>query len=153
MVMGVVDEEIVHAGVSRDATGRVVEDEEEGDTVEAVDIGVSASGWCLCKCLWDQVEDLATVKADFYAMGHIPNIIGAIDGTHIAFVPAPEKLTGVQKSKELSLYECADSVPGGPEDEAGDGRVAAVESVDNDEEEAEEEDVDYRTTIMQQYFQ
>ncbi|KAJ1101346.1 hypothetical protein NDU88_006415 [Pleurodeles waltl] len=38
-----------------------------------------------------QVEDLATVKADFYAMGHIHNIIGAIDDTHIAFVPPPEK--------------------------------------------------------------
>ncbi|KAJ1143059.1 hypothetical protein NDU88_009371 [Pleurodeles waltl] len=34
-----------------------------------------------------QVEDLPTVKGDFYALGHIPNIIGAIDGTHVAFVP------------------------------------------------------------------
>ncbi|KAJ1163737.1 hypothetical protein NDU88_004190 [Pleurodeles waltl] len=34
-----------------------------------------------------RVEELDPVKADFYAMGHIPNIIGAIDGTHIAFVP------------------------------------------------------------------
>ncbi|KAJ1149196.1 hypothetical protein NDU88_002011 [Pleurodeles waltl] len=34
-----------------------------------------------------QEEDLATVKAGFYAMGHIPNIIVVIDGTHIAFVP------------------------------------------------------------------
>ncbi|KAJ1182066.1 hypothetical protein NDU88_007261 [Pleurodeles waltl] len=31
--------------------------------------------------------DLATVKGDFYALGHIPNIIGAIDGTHVALVP------------------------------------------------------------------
>ncbi|KAJ1194081.1 hypothetical protein NDU88_003376 [Pleurodeles waltl] len=36
--------------------------------------------------VFPQVEDLSTVKADFYAMGHIPNITGAIDGTHIAFV-------------------------------------------------------------------
>ncbi|KAJ1084190.1 hypothetical protein NDU88_004342 [Pleurodeles waltl] len=35
-----------------------------------------------------QVEDLPTVKGDFYALGHIPNIIGAIDGTHVALVPA-----------------------------------------------------------------
>ncbi|KAJ1115614.1 hypothetical protein NDU88_003836 [Pleurodeles waltl] len=35
----------------------------------------------------DGVEDLATVKGDFYALGHIPNIIGAIDGTHVALVP------------------------------------------------------------------
>ncbi|KAJ1127355.1 hypothetical protein NDU88_005758 [Pleurodeles waltl] len=33
-----------------------------------------------------QVEDLPTVKVDFYALGHIPNIIGAIDGTHVALV-------------------------------------------------------------------
>ncbi|KAJ1123454.1 hypothetical protein NDU88_001923 [Pleurodeles waltl] len=34
-----------------------------------------------------QVDDWATVKAEFYAVGHIPNIIGAIDSTHIAFDP------------------------------------------------------------------
>ncbi|KAJ1217105.1 hypothetical protein NDU88_004700 [Pleurodeles waltl] len=33
------------------------------------------------------VDDLATVKGDFYALGHIPNIIGAIDGTHVSLVP------------------------------------------------------------------
>ncbi|KAJ1182025.1 hypothetical protein NDU88_007222 [Pleurodeles waltl] len=33
------------------------------------------------------VEDLATVNAEFYARGHIPNMIGAIDGTRFAFVP------------------------------------------------------------------
>ncbi|KAJ1092859.1 hypothetical protein NDU88_005969 [Pleurodeles waltl] len=41
MVMGVVDEDVVHAGVSGDTTGRVVDKEEEGDTVEAVDVGDS----------------------------------------------------------------------------------------------------------------
>ncbi|KAJ1136427.1 hypothetical protein NDU88_002844 [Pleurodeles waltl] len=41
-------------------------------------------------------------------------------------------------------------VPFLQEDEAGDGHVAAVEPVDSDEEEAEEEDVDNRTTITQQ---
>ncbi|KAJ1176994.1 hypothetical protein NDU88_002261 [Pleurodeles waltl] len=35
----------------------------------------------------EEVEDLVTVKAEFYAMGHIPIIVGAIDGTHIAIVP------------------------------------------------------------------
>ncbi|KAJ1134717.1 hypothetical protein NDU88_001164 [Pleurodeles waltl] len=48
LVMEVVDEVVVHAGVSRDETGR-----EEEDTVEAVDVGVSAWEWCLCECLWD----------------------------------------------------------------------------------------------------
>ncbi|KAJ1144192.1 hypothetical protein NDU88_010494, partial [Pleurodeles waltl] len=38
LVMEVVDEDVVHAGVSGDATGREVDDEEEGDTVEAVDL-------------------------------------------------------------------------------------------------------------------
>ncbi|KAJ1141017.1 hypothetical protein NDU88_007354 [Pleurodeles waltl] len=37
-----------------------------------------------------EVGDLATVKGDFYALGHIPNIIGAIDGTHVALVPPSE---------------------------------------------------------------
>ncbi|KAJ1152043.1 hypothetical protein NDU88_004821 [Pleurodeles waltl] len=55
LVMEVVDEDVVHAGVSGDATGSNVDEEEEGDTVEAVDVGVSASGWCLCECLWDEV--------------------------------------------------------------------------------------------------
>ncbi|KAJ1117144.1 hypothetical protein NDU88_005344 [Pleurodeles waltl] len=37
--------------------------------------------------VFSEVGDLATVKGDFYALGHIPNIIGAIDGTHVALVP------------------------------------------------------------------
>ncbi|KAJ1157752.1 hypothetical protein NDU88_010452 [Pleurodeles waltl] len=37
--------------------------------------------------VFPEVEDLPTVKGDFYALGHIPNIIGAIDGTHVALVP------------------------------------------------------------------
>ncbi|KAJ1123962.1 hypothetical protein NDU88_002429 [Pleurodeles waltl] len=37
--------------------------------------------------VFPQVEDLPTVKGDCYALGHIPNIIGAIDGTHVALVP------------------------------------------------------------------
>ncbi|KAJ1136916.1 hypothetical protein NDU88_003330 [Pleurodeles waltl] len=37
--------------------------------------------------LFPEVGELATVKGDFYALGHIPNVIGAIDGTHVALVP------------------------------------------------------------------
>ncbi|KAJ1093740.1 hypothetical protein NDU88_006832 [Pleurodeles waltl] len=37
--------------------------------------------------IFPEVGELATVKGDFYALGHIPNIIGAIDGTHVALVP------------------------------------------------------------------
>ncbi|KAJ1173314.1 hypothetical protein NDU88_005150 [Pleurodeles waltl] len=40
--------------------------------------------------VFPQVEDLPTVKGDFYALGHIANIIGAIDGTHVALVPPQE---------------------------------------------------------------
>ncbi|KAJ1098536.1 hypothetical protein NDU88_003646 [Pleurodeles waltl] len=43
--------------------------------------------------VFPEVEDLPTVKGDFYALGHIPNIIGAIDGTHVALVPP----TGVNR--------------------------------------------------------
>ncbi|KAJ1157566.1 hypothetical protein NDU88_010273 [Pleurodeles waltl] len=46
LLMEVVDEDVVHAGESGDATGREVDDEEEGDTVEAVDVGVSSWEWC-----------------------------------------------------------------------------------------------------------
>ncbi|KAJ1174201.1 hypothetical protein NDU88_006023 [Pleurodeles waltl] len=53
--MEVVNDDVVHAGLSGDATRRKVDDEEEGETVEAVDVGVCAWGWCLCECLWVEV--------------------------------------------------------------------------------------------------
>ncbi|KAJ1135965.1 hypothetical protein NDU88_002394 [Pleurodeles waltl] len=37
--------------------------------------------------IFPEEVDLPTVKGDFYALGHILNIIGAIDGTHVALVP------------------------------------------------------------------
>ncbi|KAJ1123573.1 hypothetical protein NDU88_002041 [Pleurodeles waltl] len=46
-----------------------------------------------------QVEDLPTVKGDFYALGHIPNIIGAIDGTHVALVP-PHRSEQVYRNRK-----------------------------------------------------
>ncbi|KAJ1182048.1 hypothetical protein NDU88_007244 [Pleurodeles waltl] len=42
LMMVVVAVEVVYAGVSVDETGREEGDHEEGDTVEAVDVGVSA---------------------------------------------------------------------------------------------------------------
>ncbi|KAJ1200853.1 hypothetical protein NDU88_004674 [Pleurodeles waltl] len=86
LVMEVVAEDVVHAGVSGDETGREEEGVEEGDTVEAVDVGVSA---------W---------------------------------------------------------VPFLQEDWPDVGLVAAVEPVDSEEEEAEEEDIDNRNNIIMQYF-
>ncbi|KAJ1115682.1 hypothetical protein NDU88_003904 [Pleurodeles waltl] len=47
--------------------------------------------------VFPQVEYLPTVKGDFYALGHMPNIIGAIDGTHVAFVPP---LAGMNRCTE-----------------------------------------------------
>ncbi|KAJ1131825.1 hypothetical protein NDU88_010157 [Pleurodeles waltl] len=83
VVMLVVDVDAVHAGLSVDVTVREVEEEEEGETVDAV---VSATVWCLHECLW-----------------------------------AEEK-------------------------ETGDTPVAAVDPEDSEEEEAEDEDVDNRTS-------
>ncbi|KAJ1185326.1 hypothetical protein NDU88_002120 [Pleurodeles waltl] len=105
LVMEVVDDDVVHAGVSGDTTGREVDDEEEGDTVETVDFGMSQPMFSnvltrvlsaqlkhMCRYIvFPQEDDLATVKADFYALGHILNTIGAIDGTHVAFAPPPKK--------------------------------------------------------------
>ncbi|KAJ1218261.1 hypothetical protein NDU88_005844 [Pleurodeles waltl] len=42
LVMDVMAEDVVRAGVSGDKTGREEGDEEEGDRVEAVDVGMSA---------------------------------------------------------------------------------------------------------------
>ncbi|KAJ1200757.1 hypothetical protein NDU88_004578 [Pleurodeles waltl] len=44
-------------------------------------------------------------------------------------------------------------VPFLQEDGPKGGLVAAVESVDSEEEEAKEEDIDNRITVIQQYFQ
>ncbi|KAJ1164761.1 hypothetical protein NDU88_005195 [Pleurodeles waltl] len=54
--------------------------------------------------VFPQLEDLVTVKADFHAQGHIPNIIGIIDGTHVTFVPPPgemNRFTGIEKAFTL----------------------------------------------------
>ncbi|KAJ1192267.1 hypothetical protein NDU88_001579 [Pleurodeles waltl] len=176
--------------------------------------------------VFPQVDDLATVKADFYALGYIPNIIGAIDGTHVTFVPPwrNEQVYRNRKSYQSlnvqmvclvdqyishvnakypgsvhdayilrnssipyvmgqlqshpvwliggSLYYSPKNVcqiivaccmlhnlalrcqvPFLQEDEPGDGLVVAMDHVDGEEEEADEEDVDNRTNIIQQYFQ
>ncbi|KAJ1150292.1 hypothetical protein NDU88_003087 [Pleurodeles waltl] len=63
--------------------------------------------------VFPQVEDLPTVKGDFYALGHIPNIIGVIDGTHVALVP-PTGGNRCTETEELSFHECTDGDSGYP---------------------------------------
>ncbi|KAJ1157559.1 hypothetical protein NDU88_010266 [Pleurodeles waltl] len=119
------------------------------------------------RCIvFPQVEDLPTVKGDFYALGHIPNIIGAIDGTHVALVPPPCRNEQVCRNRKryhsmnVPMVCSADQYishvnakyPGSEEGPDG-GLEAAVEPVDSEEEEAEEEDIDNRNNIIMQYFQ
>ncbi|KAJ1170455.1 hypothetical protein NDU88_002332 [Pleurodeles waltl] len=111
LVMVVMDEDVVHAGVSVDATGREVEYEEEGDTVEAVDVGVS--------------------------LGYSPKKVCQII---VACCMLPN----------LPLRH---QVPFLQEEEAGDGCVAAVDPVNSEDEEGEDEDEDNRSALIHQYFQ
>ncbi|KAJ1140895.1 hypothetical protein NDU88_007232 [Pleurodeles waltl] len=136
--------------------------------------------------VFPHVEDLPTVKGDFYALGHIPNIIGAIDGTHVALV-SPRRSEQVYRNRKsyhsmnVQMVCLADQhishvnakIPGSiivaccmlhnlalrqqvpflQEDGPDGGLVAAVEHLDSEEEEAEEEDIDNQNNINMQYFQ
>ncbi|KAJ1124533.1 hypothetical protein NDU88_002984 [Pleurodeles waltl] len=102
--------------------------------------------------IFPQVEDLPTVKGDFYALGQIPNIIGAIDCTHVAFAP-PCRNEQVYRNRKSYHSMNVQMVPFLQEDGPDVGLVAAVEPVDSEEEEAEEEDIDNRNNIIMQDFQ
>ncbi|KAJ1081477.1 hypothetical protein NDU88_001659 [Pleurodeles waltl] len=145
--MEVVADDVVHAGVSGDETGREEGDEEEGDTVEAVAVVLVDSLLAVLLHKARPLEDLPTVKGDFYALGHIPNIIGAIDGTHVALVP-PRRSEQVYRNRK-SCHSMNVQMEDGPDGGVG----AAVEPVDSEDKEAEEEDIDNRNTVIQQYFQ
>ncbi|KAJ1169854.1 hypothetical protein NDU88_001742 [Pleurodeles waltl] len=119
LVMEAVADDVVHAGVSGDETGKEVEDVEEGDTVEEVDVGqipVPPSDRCL-----------------YYSPKKVCQIIVACCMLH-----------------NLTLRR---QMPFLLEDKPGDDLVATVETVDSEEEEAEDEDIDNRTNIILQYFQ
>ncbi|KAJ1124745.1 hypothetical protein NDU88_003194 [Pleurodeles waltl] len=61
---------------------------------------------------------------------------------------------GVQPQRSYLTSHCPNlEVPFLQEDGPDDGVVAAMEPVDSDEEEAEEEDIDNRDSVIQQYFQ
>ncbi|KAJ1152870.1 hypothetical protein NDU88_005644 [Pleurodeles waltl] len=66
-----------------------------------------------------------------------------------------ERTFGVLKAKFRCLHMTGGSLFYSPKKEDGPdgGVVAAVEPVDSDEEEAEEEDIDNRDSVIQQYFQ
>ncbi|KAJ1107305.1 hypothetical protein NDU88_004697 [Pleurodeles waltl] len=49
--------------------------------------------------VFPQVEELPTVKGDLYALGHIPNIIGAIDGTPVSLFP-PSRSEQVYRNRK-----------------------------------------------------
>ncbi|KAJ1184721.1 hypothetical protein NDU88_001524 [Pleurodeles waltl] len=149
-----------------------------------------------------QVEDLPTVKGDFYALGHIPNIIGDSGYPNLSWLLTPvrnprtraeeryneahgqtrriiERTFGLLKARFRYLHLTDGSlfyspkkvfqiivacfmlhnlalrrqVPFLQEDGPDGGVVAAVEPVDSEDEEAEEEDIDNRNTVIQQYFQ
>ncbi|KAJ1188408.1 hypothetical protein NDU88_005169 [Pleurodeles waltl] len=62
----------------------------------------------------------------------------------------PDLISAIRNPTGIPLLV---QVPFLQEDEAGVGRVAAVDPVDSDEEEAENEEEDNRTSIIQQYLQ
>ncbi|KAJ1116460.1 hypothetical protein NDU88_004671 [Pleurodeles waltl] len=174
LVMEVVAEDVVHAGVSGDETGREEEDVEEGDTVEAVDVAVSAWGWCLCDSGYPNLSWLlipvrnprTRAKERYYeAHGRTRRIIERTFGllkarfrclhlTGGSLYYSPKKVCQIIVACCL-LHNLAlrRQVPFLQEDGPDGGLVAVVDPLDSEEEEAEEEDIDNRNNIIMQYFQ
>ncbi|KAJ1207794.1 hypothetical protein NDU88_003184 [Pleurodeles waltl] len=79
------------------------------------------------------------------------------DGVEHAGVSVDGTGREVKKDEEGEIVEIVDvgmsHVLLLQEEEAGDGRVAAVDPVDSEDEEAEDEAEDNRTAVIQQYFQ
>ncbi|KAJ1173855.1 hypothetical protein NDU88_005680 [Pleurodeles waltl] len=172
VMMQVVNDDVVHAGVSVDVTGLEVEEEEEGETVEIVDIVVSATGWCLCdsgypKLSWllTSVRNARTRAEERYNEAHgqtrriIERTFGLLKARfrclHLTggfLCYSPKKVCQIVVAccmlHNLALRR---HVPFLQEEETGDAPVAAVEPVDSEDEEAEDEDK--RTTVIRQYFQ
>ncbi|KAJ1134894.1 hypothetical protein NDU88_001340 [Pleurodeles waltl] len=165
LVMEVVAVDVVHAGVSGDETGREEEDVEEGDTVEAVDVG--DSGYPNLSWLLIPVRNPRTRAEERYNEAHgrtrrvIERTFGLVKArfrchhmTGGSLYYSPKKVCQIIVAccmlHNLALRrQVAFLQEDGPES----GLVAAVEPVDSEEEEAEEEDIDNRNNVIQQYFQ
>ncbi|KAJ1150114.1 hypothetical protein NDU88_002912 [Pleurodeles waltl] len=165
LVMDVVAEDVVHAGVSGDETGREEGDEEEGDTVEAVDVG--DSGYPNLSWLLTPERNPRTRAEERYNEAHgrtrriIERTFGLLKArfrclhmTGGSLFYSPKKVCQIIVAccmlHNLALRR---QVPFLQEDGPDGGVVAAVEPVDSEDEEAEDEDIDNRNTVIQQYFQ
>ncbi|KAJ1100722.1 hypothetical protein NDU88_005803 [Pleurodeles waltl] len=165
LVIEVVAEDVVHAGVGGDETGREVEDVEEGDTVEAVDVG--DSGYPSLSWLLTPVRNARTRAEEHYNEAHrlsrriIERTFGLLKARLRCLHLTGGSLYYSSKKVCQIIVACCMlhnlalrcQVPFLQEDGPDDGIVAAVEPVDSEEEEAEEEDIDNRNNIIMQYFQ
>ncbi|KAJ1137252.1 hypothetical protein NDU88_003665 [Pleurodeles waltl] len=165
LVMEVVAEDVVNAGVSGYATGSEVDDEEKGDTVEAVDVG--DSDYPNLSWLLTPVRNPRTRAEEGYNEAHgrtrrvIERTFGLLKAkfrclhmTSGSLYYSPKKVCQIIVACYM-LHNLAlrRQVPFLQEDGSEGGLVAAVEPVDSEEEEAEEEDIDNRNNVIQQYFQ
>ncbi|KAJ1137424.1 hypothetical protein NDU88_003826 [Pleurodeles waltl] len=77
LVRDVVAVVVVHAGESVDDTGREEGDDEEGDTVEAVDVGPGRPWRCIwwaltyMKCTGEEEKSLPTAPSKHRPLGHV----------------------------------------------------------------------------------
>ncbi|KAJ1150525.1 hypothetical protein NDU88_003316 [Pleurodeles waltl] len=142
-----------------------VGDEEEGDTMEAVDVG--DSGYPNLPWLLTLVRNPRTKAEERYNEAHgrtrriIERTFGLLKArfrclhmTGGSLFCSPKKVCQIIMAccmlHNLALQR---QVPFLQEDGPDGGVVVAVEPVDSEDEEAEEEDIDNRNTVIQQYFQ
>ncbi|KAJ1217747.1 hypothetical protein NDU88_005337 [Pleurodeles waltl] len=159
-MMVVVDEDVVHAGVSVDATGREVDDKEEEDTVKAVDVG--DSGYPNLSWLLTPVMNPRTREEECYneAQGRTRIIIERTFGllkarfrclhlTGGSLYYSPKKVCQIIVACcMLHNPPLRHQVPFLQKDEAGDRCVAAVDPMESEDEEAEDEDEENRSAVI-----
>ncbi|KAJ1104106.1 hypothetical protein NDU88_001521 [Pleurodeles waltl] len=150
LVMEVVAEDVVHEGVIEDETGREEEDVEEGDTVEAVDVG--DSGYPNLSWLLTPVRNPRTRAEECYNEAHgrtrrsIEQTFGLLKARFRCVHLTGGSLYYSTKVCQIIVACCMlhnlalrRQVPFLQEDGPDVGLVTAVEPVDSEEEEAEED--------------